>query len=130
MASTVAIPQLLTLGRKQRLFARLVAELILKAYELGYEVTLDWAYRPPEVAAMYAAQGKGIRTSLHTSRLAIDLNLFQDGAYLSATEDHRPLGEWWEQQHELCRWGGRFKDANGDPKPDGNHYSMTHDGRA
>lgn len=25
-----------------------------------------------------------------------------------------------EMQHELCRWGGRFKD--------GNHYSLEHNG--
>jgi hypothetical protein len=52
--------------------------------------------------------------------LAIDLNLFKDGNFLSATEDHKELGEWWEEQHELCRWGGRFSNA------DGNHYSLVH----
>jgi hypothetical protein len=111
-----------TLGQKQRLFARLAAVLIAHIYETGYECTLDWAYRPPEVAAMYAAQGKGAKASLHTSRLAVDLNLFKDGVYLSDTESHRPIGEWWEQQHPLCRWGGRFKD--------GNHYSFSHGGKA
>lgn len=111
----------LSLGRKQRLFARLVGELIAHIYEQGYECTLDWAYRPPEVAEMYAKLGKGIRYSLHTQRLGIDLNLFRDGAYLSSTEDHRLIGEWWEKQHELCRWGGRFQD--------GNHYSLEHEGK-
>ncbi len=64
--------------------------------------------------------GYGHPRSAHKNRLAIDLNLFRDGEYLSATEDHRPLGEWWERQHELCRWGGRFDD--------GNHYSLFHEG--
>jgi len=36
-----------TLGQKQRVFARLVAKLIEKAYELGYEVSLGDAYRDP-----------------------------------------------------------------------------------
>ncbi len=89
---------------------------------MGYEVTYGEAYRPPEQAALMAAQGKGIANSLHTQRLAIDLNLFRDGVYLSSSEAHRPLGEWWEKQHDLCRWGGRFKD--------GCHYSLAHGGRS
>jgi hypothetical protein len=111
-----------TLRQKQSLFAILTARLIQYATGMGYEITFGEAYRSPEEAARLAALGKGIATSLHTSRLAIDLNLFRNGVYLSSTEAHRPLGEWWEQQHPLCRWGGRFKD--------GNHYSLAHGGRA
>lgn len=105
----------MTLRQKQSLFARMVALLILKAYELGYEVTLAWAYDPPDSGS---GRSPG---SLHRVRLAIDLNLFKDGRYLSTTEAHRQLGEWWEQQHPLARWGGRFND--------GNHYSLEHGGR-
>lgn len=111
----------MTLRQKQSLFARYVALLLLEAYHLGYEVTLGEAFRSPEEAARLAKAGKGIATSLHTSRLAIDLNLFREGHYLSSSEAHRPLGEWWEAQHELARWGGRFND--------GNHYSFAHGGR-
>jgi hypothetical protein len=110
-----------TLREKQSLFAALVADLIDEAFQRGFEVTLGEAYRSPEEAARLAKLGKGIAQSLHTSRLAIDLNLFRDGVYLSSTESHRPLGEWWEALHPLCRWGGRFKD--------GNHYSLEHGGR-
>jgi hypothetical protein len=112
----------MTLREKQSLFASLVAELLRQAQTLGFEVTFGEAYRSPEEAARLAALGKGIRNSLHCQRLAIDLNLFRDGVYLSSSESHRPLGEWWEARHELCRWGGRFHD--------GNHYSLTHGGRA
>lgn len=111
----------MTLREKQSLFARLYGTLIAHIYEQGYECTLDWVYRPPEVAAYYASLGIGIRSSLHTLKLAADVNLFRDGDWLRNTEDHKPIGEWWEQQHELCRWGGRFGD--------GNHYSLEHDGR-
>lgn len=114
----------MSLREKQSLFAVLVADLILHAVKSGYDVTFGEAYRSPEEAARLAKLGKGIRNSLHTQRLAIDLNLFRDGVYLSSTESHRPLGEWWEGRHELCRWGGRFARA------DGNHYSVTHGGRA
>lgn len=109
----------LSLGEKQRKFARMVARLLDKAHELGFEVTLGDAYRDPRA---FGEQGKviayGAAKSAHKHRLAIDLNLFKDGKYLSATTDHQPLGEWWESQGGT--WGGRFKD--------GNHYSVNHDG--
>ena len=110
----------MTLGAKQRKFSRMVAELIQKANALGYEVTLGEAYRPPETAKIYAADGRGISNSLHTMRLAIDLNLFQSGVYLQKSSSHLPLGEWWESQGGS--WGGRFS------KPDGNHYSLEYNG--
>jgi hypothetical protein len=111
----------MTLGQKQRLFTKMVAELILWAYGEGYELTFGEAYRTPEQAALNAAKGKGIRKSLHCDRLAVDLNLFKDGVYLSRTEDHEPLGTFWEAIGGT--WGGRFK------TPDGNHYSLSHGGR-
>jgi hypothetical protein len=122
-----------TLRAKQSRFVWLVGQLILHAYAQGYELTYGDAYRSPEEAARLAAARKGIKNSLHTQRLAIDLNLFQHGVYLSSTESHRPLGEFWESlstpEIECC-WGGRFKDSQGRPRPDGNHYSIRHQGRA
>lgn len=111
------------LQERQSLFVRLVARLIDRATALGYELTFGEAWRTPEQCALNAAKGTGISDSLHPDRLAIDLNLFKDGAFLKDTESHRALGEWWEQLHPDCRWGGRF------PKPDGNHYSLTPDGK-
>jgi len=114
----------MTLGEKQRLFTKLVGKLIEFAYANGYELTFGDAYRSPEQAKMNAAAGKGIVNSLHCERLAIDLNLFKLGTYLTATEDYRPLGEFWESLNAECAWGGRFS------KPDGNHFSIRHAGRA
>lgn len=111
----------MTLSQKQQKFAQMVALLLQQAKSLGYEVTLGEAYRPPEVAQIYARDGRGISNSLHTSRLAIDLNLFLDGKYLTQTEDYLPLGEWWETQGGS--WGGRFQ-----TRPDGNHFSLEHNG--
>lgn len=111
----------MTLGDKQRLFAIMQAKLILHIYEQGYEVTLGDAFRDPRVhGAVGVKMGYGHPKSGHKNKLAVDLNLFKDGKYLSGTEDHRIFGEWWEKQNELCRWGGRFKD--------GNHYSFEHNG--
>lgn len=111
----------MTLGEKQELFASMVPDLLMKAFDMGYKVRLGDTYRDPRVfGAIGEHKGYGFSRSCHKLRLAIDLNLFKDGKYLTETEDHRPLGEWWEQQHELCRWGGRFND--------GNHYSFEHEG--
>lgn len=111
----------MTLGEKQKLFTTLVPRLLDKAHELGYQVTLGDAYRDPRVFGVLGVkQGYGAAYSCHKERLAIDLNLFKDGQFLQATEDHRPLGEWWEKQHADACWGGRFED--------GNHYSLTHEG--
>lgn len=102
-------------------FARLVPRLIDQAFAMGYEVTLGDAYRDPRVhGALGVKLGYGHRNSAHKRRLAIDLNLFRDGKFLQTTEDHRPLGEWWEKQHPSARWGGRFED--------GNHYSFSYMG--
>lgn len=110
---------------KQFLFSRLVVRLIAHINVLGLECTLGEVWRSPEQATWNATQGKGIVNSLHKDRLAIDLNLFtKEGKFLSTTEDHRQIGEWWETQNPLCRWGGHFTRA------DGNHYSITYQGRS
>lgn len=105
----------------QKEFARLLPSLLNKAFELGYEVTLGDAFRDPRLhGAMGVKMGYGHPRSAHKLRIAIDLNLFIEGEYRSRTEDHRKLGEWWEKQHPLARWGGRFDD--------GNHYSLEYEG--
>ena len=101
------------LGESQRKFTRMVADLITFVYDSGYELSFGDAYRDPRCSY-------GKERSLHKSRLAIDLNLFKDGRWLTDTEDHRPFGEYWESQGGS--WGGRFKDG------DGNHYSLAFDG--
>ena len=93
----------MTLRQKQSEFARAVPRLIDAAHVLCFEVTLGDAYRDPR--APY-----GSKSSKHRRRLAIDLNLFKDGKYLTSTEDHRPLGEYWESIGGI--WGGRFDDGN------------------
>lgn len=112
----------MTLRQKQSKFAAMLPALINKAIELGYEVTLGDAYRDPRLhGAVGEKKGYGHSKSCHKLRLAIDLNLFNKGGeFMQTTEDHRELGEWWEKQDPLARWGGRFND--------GNHYSFEHEG--
>jgi hypothetical protein len=114
----------LSLGRKQRLFCKLLPRLMDYAHDHGYELSLGEAWRTPEQAARNEFAGIGTRNSLHVDRLAIDLNLFRGGKWLSDSESHRPLADYWKTLHPLCRWGGDFRN------PDGNHYSMTRGGRA
>jgi hypothetical protein len=111
----------MTLREARCLFTRHYARLITEAFARGYECATGETTRDPRVAQLNAAAGKGISKSLHLLGLAGDLHLYRDGLYLAATADHQALGEWWEAQHSLCRWGGRFND--------GNHYSIEWDGR-
>jgi len=96
----------MSLREQQSKFAQMVGKLIEYAYAQGYELTLGDAY---------ATSGHK-KDSFHYRRLAIDLNLFWNGKWLTRAEDHQPLGEYWEGLGGT--WGGRFKD------PDGNHYSL------
>lgn len=93
----------MSLRKDQSKFAHMVALLILYAYEKGYELTFSDAY----------AHDGHREGSFHYKRLAIDLNLFKGGKYLTRTEDHEPLGLFWESIGGS--WGGRWED--------GNHYS-------
>ena len=110
----------MSLSEKQQKFVLLICSLIEWADKVGYKVTFGEAYRTPEQAALNAEKGTGISNSLHTIRLAIDLNLFKNGVYLTATEDYQLAGEYWEGLDPECAWGGRFND--------GNHFSLMHEG--
>lgn len=110
-----------TLGQKQRRFTEYVGRLIAWAYQNGYELTFGDAYRSPEMAKLYAEQGKGSEYSLHCERLAVDLNLFIAGKYQSSSEAYEPLGKFWKSIHPDCAWGGDFRRIK-----DGNHFSLRH----
>jgi len=94
----------MTLRQRQSKFAKMVPLLVLYAYEIGYEITYGDAY----------AHDGHIVGSFHYNRLAIDLNLFKNGRYLTKTSSHEPLGLFWESIGGS--WGGRWED--------GNHYSL------
>lgn len=62
----------------------------------------------------------GIRHSLHTKRLAVDLQLFKDGQWIKEVGPYRELGIFWESLGPDFCWGGRFGDTP--------HYSIKHEG--
>ncbi|WYW97583.1 M15 family metallopeptidase [Proteus vulgaris] len=112
----------MSLVDKQNMFTGMVAKLITFAQQNGYKLTFGEAYRTPEQALLNEKKGSGISNSLHTQRLAVDFNLFDaNGKYLTATSDYKELGEYWESLGGS--WGGRFK-----TRPDGNHFSLEHNG--
>jgi hypothetical protein len=99
----------------QSQFARMIGQLIPWASEHGYELTFGDGYRDPRVFGQLGeSKGYGRPSSFHKRRLAHDFNLFKNGIYLETTEDHRPLGEFWESIGGS--WGGQWGD--------GNHYSL------
>lgn len=109
----------MSLGSEQRRLPPMIASLIQFAYLKGYEITFGDAFRDPRVhGAVGEKKGYGHKNSNHKNKLALDLNLFKDGQYLTSTEDHEPLGLFWESIGGT--WGGRFED--------GNHYSLEYNG--
>lgn len=106
---------------QQQLFMRLLPRLIDAAHDLGYECTAGELYRTSEQAALNAKSGKGIANSLHTQRLAIDIQLFEGSSYLTHQAPYEAVGKVWETLHPSCAAGFRF----GDP----NHFSLAWEGR-
>ncbi len=96
----------MSLGSRQRRFTECVGKLIFYAYAIGYELSFG---------DTYPGKYKHRSNSYHNLGLAIDLNLFKDGKYLTNTEDHAELGKFWLSLDPLCSWGGHWGD--------GNHYS-------
>ncbi len=101
----------MSLGKNQEHFAYDFARLILHAYHKCYAI---------RIGDVWAKSGEGRRhkkSSIHYKKCAGDLNLFKDGKYLTGTEDHRFLGDFWESLSPENRWGGRYDD--------GNHYERV-----
>jgi hypothetical protein len=118
----------LSLRQKQTLFSLLSARLIVWIQQQGWAVTLGEGYDDDHKGHMVG--------SLHYERLALDMNLFTQGAwegdiYLGGAyvaDGGHPawaaIGTKWKSMHPLCRWGGDFKGK------DSNHISIAHDGKA
>jgi len=106
----------------QEEFSQAVAKLIQQASAMGFGVTLGEAWRTPEQAQWDAEHHTGISHSVHCDRLAIDLNLFKDGQFLTEPAAYVQLGNWWKTLGEHYRYGGDFKIRDYD------HYSISPDG--
>jgi hypothetical protein len=110
----------MTLSEKQALFCENVSYLIQEINRQGLHCTFGEAYRTAEQAEIYAKEGKGIAHSLHTERLAIDLNLISyTGEYLTDKKWYQPFGTFWNKLSPDNRWGGDFAKL-----VDSNHFEM------
>lgn len=98
----------MSLRTEQSEFVEALGMLIQFAYYLGYELTLG---------DTYPGKFRHKKNSWHEKGLAIDINLFHKGQYLTETSDHLELGIYWEKLGGT--WGGRFA------RKDGNHYSWN-----
>ena len=104
------------LGTKRKLFTKCVCKLLQVMLEAGYE-------------PMIGKDGmKHMANSLHFDGLAVDIDLTKNGVYLDKTSDHEVFGRYWEGLDADCYWGGNGLKQDG-LKNDGNHYSVTMDGR-
>lgn len=115
-----------TLRQKQALFARLIAQLISWIYtHPSWEVTLSEGYVGDTDARDGDYDGPHMRGGAHYKKLALDMNLFVDGKWITGgSEAWDEIGEKWKGLHPLCRWGGDFKSR------DFNHFSLFHEGKA
>jgi len=125
----------MTLREKQSIFMLNVGKLILFAYENGYELTAGELLRTKDQQTLYFEGytikkiGSALRLckanrlsktmfSKHLDKLAIDLNLFIDGAYKTDKESFKLLAEYWrgldKNNESGYDWGWDF-----------NHFQMT-----
>ena len=106
---------MMSLRKQQSKFVKCVGMLIMYAYALGYELTFG---------DTYPGKFSHKKSSFHEKGLAVDLNLFKGGIWLTESADHEVLGTFWESLGGT--WGGRF-DVSKEPghQGDGNHYSWN-----
>ena len=108
----------MSLSEDQQEFALHIGYLLQHINAAGYACTFGDAYRSPKAFGGMGEKGPyGHINSQHKLRLAVDLNLFKNGRYLSDSESHRPFAEYWEALHPDNRSGIHWND--------GNHYERN-----
>ncbi|RLI44530.1 hypothetical protein DRO61_12055 [Candidatus Bathyarchaeota archaeon] len=120
---------------EQSIFLHNVAKLILWAFEQGYELTGGELHRTEDQQQLYyygfsieetngnlyLLQGeKKTKTlnSKHKNKLAVDLNLFINGKYITEGEKFAPLAAYWSKLD-------RRNESGSDWNYDHNHFQMT-----
>ena len=113
----------MSLSKKQQRFTARLSELLAYAHAKGYRLTLGDGYRDPRVFGDFGEKkAYASANSVHKLRLAIDLNLFINGEYVTdgAHSAYADLGRFWKSLDPDARWGGDFLSG------DSNHFSFTH----
>lgn len=129
----------MTLREKRALFSFSISRLVLWIgirWAEGVQVAYDEGLVKHTDAADGDHDGPHRAGGAHYTGLGADLVVWRQqvdertGApldiWLPITDGSDPvwteIGLKWEGMHPLCRWGGRFNDAN--------HFSLEHEGRA
>ena len=103
---------------RQQTFTLNVAKLILYINVKGYKCTFGETLRTKEMAQIYAKTGKGIVDSNHLYKLAVDLNLFKNGVYLSDAKEYKQFADYWLTLNTFNESGYYWKSV------DANHFEM------
>lgn len=99
----------MTLGEHQEAFARDMIALVQQAWTMGYAVRIGEVQRPLEMQEIYVRTGRSkTMDSAHIKKCAVDLVLLRDGKVCTRAQI-KPLGDWWESQNVLNRWGGNWR---------------------
>lgn len=107
------------LGTEQKKFTYAIAKLIIFAYdELGYKLTMGDAFRDPRVhGELGEKKSYSSANSNHKRRLALDVNLFIAGEYI--TDSHHPA--WLKLHMVWSQLGGAKMLEN-----DANHFEWEY----
>jgi hypothetical protein len=102
---------MMTLGQHQEAFARDLAKLLSKAFELGYDARLGELQRTVDQQTIYVKTGKSqTMNSMHLKKCAIDIFFTRSGQLVYPEE----LGKYWESLNSLNQAGmfwRKFKDG-------------------
>lgn len=102
----------LSLGKRQELFSRYLAQLITEAIRRGYGVRMGEVQRPVEMQSLYVKTGRSkTMDSLHLEKCAADLHFTLNGEICYPRE----LGSYWESLDVNCSWGGNWKSFKDEP---------------
>lgn len=112
-----------TLHQRQVRHVVLVGKLIEYAEDNGLEFSWGETFRTAAQAALNAANGSGIRNSLHSLRLAVDFQLFKNGAYITDAAAYKPVADYWLTLDPLACAGYYFASVDAD------HFSISYQGR-
>ncbi len=117
------------LAQKQIIFSRYLGLLLNEFYD--HHLLLGEVWRSPETCALYAKEGKGIKDSVHSLRLAIDITIWTSQGPSIDKKVYQELALFWKELPQLypddiaittC-WGGDFTSFC-----DFYHYSIEHNG--
>jgi len=107
----------MSLGLEQEAFTRDLAKLLIRAFELGYNVRMGEAFRTPEQQAIYVKTGRSkTKNSMHLKKTAVDLHFTRGGKLLYPAE----LGQYWCSLDPKNQAGMFWKSFKDDP-----HFQRT-----